>query len=124
MSIIHLSSKEYIMLDYDDIKSRVSEIISIGDEAKASTKIIELNDIITQSKAQDEAELTNLQNEIEAKKNRIEELENDNKEIRQANADVMLKYGQLLTQTQPIVTPVVQEEEEKALSWEEISKME
>ena len=112
------------MLDYDDIKSRVSEIISIGDEAKASTKIIELNDIITQSKAQDEAELTNLQNEIEAKKNRIEELENDNKEIRQANADVMLKYGQLLTQTQPIVTPVVQEEEEKALSWEEISKME
>ena len=112
------------MLDYDDIKSRVSEIISIGDEAKASTKIIELNDIITQSKAQDEAELTNLQNEIEAKKNRIEELENDNKEIRQANADVMLKYRQLLTQTQPIVTPVVQEEEEKALSWEEISKME
>lgn len=111
-------------MDYDKVKGLVTEIINIGDEAKASTKIIELNDYMTQEKANDVAELERLKNEIEAKNNRIQELENDNKIIRDANADVMLKYGTLLSQTTPVVVKNEKEEEEKVPTWEEISKME
>lgn len=109
--------------DYAKIKDTVKEILDIGDEAKASAKIIELNDMLSKGEAQDRADIDKLNNEIEAKSTRIEELESDNKEIRKINADIMLKYGTLLNEQQPVVTEVEEDKEEPSKTWAEIAEM-
>lgn len=114
------------MLDYDKVRQQINDILEVGDSVKASSKILELNDMVTQSQAEDTAEFERLNNDITNKDERIKELEKENVDIRQANADVMLKYGELLNhQPQQIIVKETKEEdnEPKEKSWEEIAKM-
>ena len=85
------------MLNYDDIRQRINEITEIGDSVKASAKILELNDIITNSNAEDVQRETEFTERISALENENTSLRNEVEDIRKANADVMLKYGELLT---------------------------
>ena len=114
------------MLDYEDIRNRINEINEIGDTVKASAKILELNDIITQSNAEDEAEKKKFETQINDLTTENKNLKSEVNDIRKANADVMSKYGELLThQTQQIVVEKKPEDkEEKPLSWDDIMKME
>ena len=114
------------MLDYEDIRNRINEINEIGDTVKTSAKILELNDIITKSNAEDEAEKKKFETQINDLTTENENLKSEVNDIRKANADVMLKYGELLThQTQQIVVKEKPEDdEEKPLSWDDIMKME
>lgn len=114
------------MLDYEDIRNRINEINEIGDTVKASAKILELNDIITKSNAEDEAVKQRYENQINDLASENENLKSEVNDIRKANADVMLKYGELLThQTQQVIVEKKQpDDEEKTLSWSDIMKME
>lgn len=114
------------MMKYDEVKDKINEILEIGDKIKASSKILELNDLVTTAEAEDTAKFNELENTVTEKTNRIAELEQENSDIRNANADIMLKYGELLThQQQPIIEKKkVEVEEEKPLSWNEIAEME
>lgn len=114
------------MLDYEDIRNRINEINEIGDTVKASAKILELNDIITKSNAEDEAKKQDYETQIKNLTSENDNLKTEVNDIRKANADVMLKYGELLThQTQQIIVKEKPEDdEEKPLSWDDIMKME
>lgn len=111
------------MLNYEDVRKRMKDIFDIGDMTKASPYIVELNEIVTRSEAEDKAELDTLKKDIESKDNIIKDLKRENEEIRKANDNVMLKYGALVMKNpQPIVTEVETETEVKK-SWEDIVKM-
>lgn len=114
------------MLNYEDIRNRINEINEIGDTVKASAKILELNDIITKSNAEDEAEKQQFEKQINDLTSENENLKSEVNDIRKANADVMLKYGELLThQTQQVIIEKPKpEDEEKPLTWSDIMKME
>ena len=114
------------MLDYNDVRTRISDILEVGDQVKASAKILELNDLVTQNEAEDKAELERLNTTINEQTNKIKDLETEVSECRSANADIMLKYGQLLQhQPQQIIVEKKpeQDDDEKVMSWEDISKM-
>lgn len=112
-------------LDFDDIKSDIGEIIAIGDEALASSKIISLQDKITNEIAETSATIKSKNDEIEALKNQLENKQKENDEIRKNNKDLLLKYGELVQNTHPIEREVEQEEEnpEAKLSWADIAHM-
>lgn len=115
------------MLDYNDIKTRINKIVEIGDTVKASAEILELNDVITQSESEDTAKFNDYENTIKSRDEEIAILRKDNDDIRKANADIVLKYGELLNR-QPIDSvvknkPDEKDEEKPSPSWDEIAKM-
>lgn len=115
------------MLDYNDIKTRINKIVEIGDTVKASAEILELNDVITQSESEDTAKFNDYENTIKSRDEEIATLRKDNDDIRKANADIVLKYGELLNR-QPIDSVVKNkpdevDEEKPSPSWDEIAKM-
>ena len=115
------------MLDYNDIKARINKIVEIGDTVKASAEILELNDVITQSESEDIAKFNEYENTIKSRDEEIATLRKDNDDIRKANADIVLKYGELLNR-QPIDSvgkkkPDKEHEEKPSPTWDEIAKM-
>ena len=103
------------MLDYNDIQTRIN-------------KIVEINDVITQSESEDTAKYNEYENTIKSKDEEITNLRKDNDDIRKANADIVLKYGELLNR-QPIESvdkkkPDKDDDDDKpSPSWGEIAKM-
>lgn len=112
-------------LDFDEIKQDIGDIIAIGDEALASSKIIALQDKITNDAAETVATLKSKDEEIEELKSRLADEEKQNEEIRKNNKDLLLRYGQLVQNTQPQFSEVENEDEnpEAKLSWGEIAKL-
>lgn len=117
------------MLDYNDIKTRINKIVAIGDTVKASAEILELNDVITQSESEDTAKYNEYENIIKSKDEEIKNLRQDNNDIRQANADIVIKYGELLNR-QPIDSVEKKkpdkdddDDDKPLLSWDEIAKL-
>lgn len=117
------------MLDYNDIKTRINKIVEIGDTVKASAEILELNDVITQSESEDTAKYNEYENTIKSKDEEITNLRKDNDDIRKANAEIVLKYGELLNR-QPIESVDKKkpdkdddDDDKPSPSWDEIAKM-
>lgn len=116
------------MLDFDEIKKDISDIIAIGDEALASTRLIELQDKIVNEVSETSAEIKGLNDTISDLNTKLESANAENESIRKNNKDLLLRYGELVTKTQPAVSTVETEESEEEklskLSWNDIAKME
>lgn len=112
-------------MDFDKVREDINSILDTGDKVKASSKILDLQDYITQEQANDTNTLNDLNDKISNYEKEIETLKADNDSIRAANFDVMAKYGDLVKQTQPVLKKVeTKEEEEKSTTWEDIMAME
>lgn len=113
------------MLDFDDIKQDIGDIISIGDEALASSKIINLQDKITKDIADTSATIKSKDDKIAELEQLIEDKNKENDEIRKNNKDLLLRYGELVQKSTPNVVEVEVEEPDPLanMSWEDIAKM-
>jgi DNA gyrase/topoisomerase IV subunit A len=109
--------------DFDKIRTDINEIIDTGDKAIASSKILDLHDYITTEQATITSEHNSLNEKIKEQEETIAKLQADTESLRAANADVMLKYGDIVSRTQPVFKEVKEEKEEKPTSWEDIINM-
>ena len=111
-------------MDLNEVFQKFDEIIETDDKNVASQKIVEFKEYVTQSVGEDVAVDNSKSEKINELTERVKTLETENTDIRKANTDILLKYGDLAQKVASNVGDYVPPpKDDKPASWSDIVTM-